>query len=1286
MSGLGYTSQTEQSWTRTVANMRDGAPNMTPGYLPIPSAFNGTLHSLTTINSPNFITKMGTVYCRRILDDESPAPEDSGDVLQNYPVEGDYMYVIHRFNKCYSSLYLDLMNNFGKSGGFDKIVSLAQTTTSVELLFAYLDLMSAPNKLYHRCYVKDKIMSFVEAVMEYMSHIPEEQLRCVTKEKLDVALMRTEDLMRRVYTAKTKGEMLIQLRMGVSISLLRAEQLERRIQAIRIIAETCKSAKSSQEAFFQTNLPTANDSMVLSSLLQVPQLIEEIFGKRSHIQLIQRSTDILKFVLLYSKITQEDFNVIWECCKQDEQSKVEIFKVISDSSNFLPGELIGYIIDKFVALPKSGFKNQDIEIICELGGHYAQPTAAVMRQILELMWQVVKGGITNLSPEIIEKVMIRFCDVITTPMRVPEAVMREYFDQCYQMLEKGQNSILALRVLRRSMVQLPVMARFSSRDEMLFTLLTEGGVFEKFFADIERYYTDIKSEVLKEHEHKEEVLERKEFTIFLLRFTKYKLTKDNLELLWRCMVKKAVCTDDQIVFYRFLKEVIMLGVEDHVASMEDIVNFFTTVICNEENNFKKLPVEGVQAIESLLITVNKSMEKIVEVGTIRRKRYNYSYGYMMGPVAPGANWEENKDDEIEFRVKTLPTQIVGSSVLWKIVLEADSESVTIKAIELINKIYTKLSEELDDRIAEISSNFVETAIEKLRLCYQHMTKDGSNRSSEIVKVLRLIEEMLDDSERNGNGGLTPLVSLPKGAPLTLKIHNFATDSVTDPEIPEKLELSVHSRITYWQLKVLIAKHLKSAPEILRLIIANNETKDRDNGKTLEDLKISDGDLIRAAKRSEEFVARANLIKNKAFTEKAKIVFTEVFERFSKEGKMAPADCANFTRVCLSDRYIDANDHQVQGLFKEYDKEKKGYLSLEQFLDFYEHAANDREETVWNNLKELGYGPDLNRLDMAKPIITTSVAVRDKLPRYLLANNPDYLAFLFSLVSTCFMEQQQNIELGGEIGSVAWHLVFRLALSEKHLEKVKTFFLKETVDWNSIFVPSEPYESMYCLFLMQSLIGDTSQKDLAELRQEISPDDRINLRSNLLKHGCIQWAIQHLKTIKETISKNEMLSYGRMVLHLITVYVVGSLNANDKLPKELKHFTYKVVKEEAKTEGSDTDKAHKGSKMSTTSNIYLKFNNNLESEFLAPLADQYLVCYQELCAMLVGDIGLTLLSSVDCLDLAKDVVELLDQILSIPVQMWRISPKIETDKRRRMDTGSRNRYLAESIVNIQGKLV
>ena len=270
--------------------------------------------------------------------------------------------------------------------------------------------------------------------MEYMFSIPEEELKNIKREKLDTALYQMEILMRRVYTAKTRRERLIKLKIGVAVSLLRSELLERRIQAIRLIADTCKSAKSSQSVSFYSSLPT-NDSAVLSSLLQVPLVINEIFGKRSHIQLIQRSTEILKFFLLNSEIKRDDFNVIWLCCEQDEQSKVEIFKVISESSNLLPNELLSWILEKYKNGKAANIKDNDAELVCSLGGYFTKPNTTVMKDILSVMWDIVNGTFPSIPQDTVSKTLEKFCDIITSPSRIPEEVMRSYFAESFKLLD-----------------------------------------------------------------------------------------------------------------------------------------------------------------------------------------------------------------------------------------------------------------------------------------------------------------------------------------------------------------------------------------------------------------------------------------------------------------------------------------------------------------------------------------------------------------------------------------------------------------------------------------------------------------------------------------------------------------------------------------------------------------------------------------------------------------------------------------------------------------------------------
>ncbi len=214
----------------------------------------------------------------------------------------------------------------------------------------------------------------------------------------------------------------------------------------------------------------------------------------------------------------------------------------------------------------------------------------------------------------------------------------------------------------------------------------------------------------------------------------------------------------------------------------------------------------MRAIESLILSVNKT------IGNIRdcRKRQSKA-GAAVDQQEKGIIVRR----EDEFVVAVSPGKIMGVDALWKIVLEARSEDVTLKAIELLNELYTKLAEELEDSIADISGQFVETAVEKLRVFHGQIVNEGQNRGREIVKLLKLIEQMLDESERKGNFCITPLHALVRGAPVAITVLNHAIDTVGHTVYPEKLALSLHSKVTFYQFKIMIAASLNLHPESVR---------------------------------------------------------------------------------------------------------------------------------------------------------------------------------------------------------------------------------------------------------------------------------------------------------------------------------------------------------------------------------------------------------------------------------------------------------------------------------------
>ena len=108
------------------------------------------------------------------------------------------------------------------------------------------------------------------------------------------------------------------------------------------------------------------------------------------------------------------------------------------------------------------------------------------------------------------------------------------------------------------------------------------------------------------------------------------------------MVEEAVLSEDQAIFYKFLKEFTSLDpLEAHVVAVADISAFFADVICDDKNNFQQLPFEGMEAIESLLISVNKSFGCIGDINRIKHHKH---------PIADGVNDEIVEVASIEFKV------------------------------------------------------------------------------------------------------------------------------------------------------------------------------------------------------------------------------------------------------------------------------------------------------------------------------------------------------------------------------------------------------------------------------------------------------------------------------------------------------------------------------------------------------------------------------------------------------------------------------------------------------------
>lgn len=70
------------------------------------------------------------------------------------------------------------------------------------------------------------------------------------------------------------------------------------------------------------------------------------------------------------------------------------------------------------------------------------------------------------------------------------------------------------------------------------------------------------------------------------------------------------------------------------------------------------------------------------------------------------------------------------------------------------------------------------------------------------------------------------------------------------------------------------------------------------------------------------------------------IFTEWFYKFSKDDRMDSDSCGAFINSCTSDG-CKGDDRRVKDVFIKYDDDKDGFLTLDNFLEFYRVASIQR---------------------------------------------------------------------------------------------------------------------------------------------------------------------------------------------------------------------------------------------------------------------------------------------------------------------------------------------------------
>lgn len=267
----------------------------------------------------------------------------------------------------------------------------------------------------------------------------------------------------------------------------------------------------------------------------------------------------------------------------------------------------------------------------------------------------------------------------------------------------------------------------------------------------------------------------------------------------------------------------------------------------------------------------------------------------------------------------------------------------------------------------------------------------------------------------------------------------SSSGTKDDTIREKLVMGIDSHATLWDLRKQIGEEAVKRsmdggktydfhpapgspegaepqkpvhPATIRIVLSRSakDLPDRSNGCTLRELDFKSNETISAFKKSALRLRRAALIEDDeandraVLTSRARVVVGQIFEHFSvvNADGVRVVDLAKgieYTKTCTGE---DSNeeDPRVARFFSKYGIEGTNEVTREAFEQFFVDAClSDKDETLRDNLRRLGYAQDLSKIPVDGDPDQVMQLRKDKeeMPRYKIAKNEAQFDILMSLL-------------------------------------------------------------------------------------------------------------------------------------------------------------------------------------------------------------------------------------------------------------------------------------------------
>ena len=176
-------------------------------------------------------------------------------------------------------------------------------------------------------------------------------------------------------------------------------------------------------------------------------IFSKIFGSKGHVELIKRSQDFLKYLLHEDILSVEDFQIIWSgSTKGDMETKLAVYKVLSDISLHLKAGHLDHLITKISEIPPQDIIAEEIELVFEMCKFSIKP-AWFIQKARDFYWQIISDDAGVYASAIVDLTLAKFCDIMKGSDFKEDRINVLY--DCVENINKGTSVLCSLKIMKR---------------------------------------------------------------------------------------------------------------------------------------------------------------------------------------------------------------------------------------------------------------------------------------------------------------------------------------------------------------------------------------------------------------------------------------------------------------------------------------------------------------------------------------------------------------------------------------------------------------------------------------------------------------------------------------------------------------------------------------------------------------------------------------------------------------------------------------------------------------------